>query len=88
MRRKRSSDTAGSCMAMPDPNKEGADMATTAPQPGDGRQVQVSFRIPADHADALERVAALEDRTVSAELRRIIRRHLQAEDQLPIPEAA
>jgi hypothetical protein len=40
------------------------------------RQVQLSFRIPAELATALERVAALEDRTVSAELRRLIRRHV------------
>ena len=40
------------------------------------RQVQLSFRIPADLAAALERVAATEDRTVSAELRRLIRRHV------------
>ena len=42
----------------------------------DRRQVQMSVRLPAELAEALERVAASEDRTVSAELRRIIRRHV------------
>jgi predicted DNA-binding protein len=40
------------------------------------RQVQMSVRLPADLAEALETVAEQEDRTVSAELRRIIRRHV------------
>lgn len=42
-------------------------------------QVQLSFRIPIDLAKALERIAVREDRTVSAELRRLIRRHVEAE---------
>jgi hypothetical protein len=50
------------------------------------QQVQVSFRISAALAAALERVAASEDRTVSAELRRIIRRHLENQDQLRTTE--
>ncbi len=40
------------------------------------RQIQLSFRVPADLAEALESVARQEDRTVSAELRRIIRLHV------------
>jgi predicted DNA-binding protein len=39
-------------------------------------QVQMSVRLPADLAQALEQAARSEDRTVSAELRRIIRRHV------------
>ncbi len=50
-------------------------MAQTATE-DTGRQVQLSFRIPADQAAALEKAAASEDRTVSAELRRMIRRYL------------
>ncbi len=42
----------------------------------DRRQVQVSVRVPVELAEALERVAEKEDRTVSAELRRIIRQHV------------
>jgi predicted DNA-binding protein len=44
----------------------------------DRRQVQVSVRVPVEMAEAFERVAASEDRTVSAELRRIMRRHILA----------
>ena len=51
-------------------------------------QVQVSFRIPADLAAALEKVAAREDRTVSAELRRMIRRHVAENVRQPMQEAA
>jgi hypothetical protein len=52
-------------------------------------QVQVSFRISAALAAALERVAANEDRTVSAELRRLIRRHVaQIEHEQPIEGTA
>jgi len=42
----------------------------------DDRQVQMSVRVPAELAEALEKVAEREDRTVSAELRRIIRQHV------------
>ena len=42
----------------------------------DRRQVQMSVRVPAELAQALEKVAEREDRTVSAELRRIIRQHV------------
>lgn len=42
----------------------------------DRRQIQMSVRVPVELAEALERVAEKEDRTVSAELRRIIRRHV------------
>ncbi len=41
-------------------------------------QVHVSVRVPEALADALERIAAAEDRTVSAEVRRIIRNHVAA----------
>lgn len=36
----------------------------------------MSVRVPVELAEALEEVAKNEDRTVSAELRRIIRRHV------------
>jgi hypothetical protein len=38
--------------------------------------VQLSVRVPTDLVEALTRVAAEQDRTVSAELRRMIRRHV------------
>jgi hypothetical protein len=41
-------------------------------------QVRVSVRMPAAHAEALERTAELEDRTISAEIRRLVRRHLES----------
>jgi predicted transcriptional regulator len=41
--------------------------------------VQISARIPADLAEALERAAEREDRTFSAELRQAIRRYLAEE---------
>ena len=44
-------------------------------------QVQISVRMPADLANALERRAEEEDRTLSAELRRIARRALAGECQ-------
>jgi predicted DNA-binding protein len=43
---------------------------------GEGDSVQVSVRVPADQVGALERIAAEADRTVSAEIRRLIRRHV------------
>ncbi len=39
--------------------------------------VQFSLRLPAEHLSALERTAADEDRTVSAEIRRLIRRYIE-----------
>jgi len=39
--------------------------------------VQFSLRLPAEHLSALERKAADEDRTVSAEIRRLIRRYIE-----------
>lgn len=38
--------------------------------------VQISFRADASQVEALERVAAANDRTLSAELRRLVRQHL------------
>jgi hypothetical protein len=40
------------------------------------RTVHVTARVPADLARAFERVAVSEDRSVSAELRRVMRRHV------------
>jgi len=48
-------------------------------------QIQISVRMPADLVSALERRAELEDRTLSAELRRIARRALS---EGPMEEAA
>ena len=39
-------------------------------------QTRVSVRLPADHAEVLEQRAAEEDRTVSAEIRRLVRRYV------------
>jgi plasmid stability protein len=54
--------------------------------------VQVSVRVPAEHVKALEQAAAEQDRTVSAELRRIIRQHVSQEptdtDSQKLEEAA
>ena len=83
MARKKTSDSASRSHAMPVPDPQGSPMATT----DEDRQVQVSFRMPESQAAALEKVAASEDRTLSAELRRIIRRHLETQDALPTLEA-
>jgi hypothetical protein len=40
-------------------------------------QVRVSVRVPAEHAVALERKAEKEDRTLSAEIRRLIRSYVE-----------
>jgi predicted transcriptional regulator len=45
----------------------------------DTHDVQLSFRCSADLADALKRAAVANDRTISAEVRRIIRQYVQAE---------
>ncbi|MGN6276309.1 MAG: ribbon-helix-helix protein, CopG family [Solirubrobacterales bacterium] len=39
-------------------------------------QARVSLRLPADHFEILEQRATEEDRTVSAEIRRLIRRYV------------
>lgn len=44
-------------------------------------QVHVSVRVPRDLAAALEEIAAAKDRTVSQEVRRLIRRHVTAFDR-------
>lgn len=38
-----------------------------------GKTVNVAVRVPADLAEAFERVAVSEERTVSAEIRRLMR---------------
>lgn len=43
--------------------------------------VHITARVPADLARAFERVASAEDRSVSAELRRVMRRHVEAASQ-------
>jgi hypothetical protein len=45
------------------------------------QQVRVSVRMPFALADKLERMAAEEDRTLSAELRRLIRRHVETAER-------
>jgi hypothetical protein len=37
----------------------------------------ISFRLPKAHRDALNRLAAENDRSLSAELRRLIRQHVE-----------
>jgi predicted DNA-binding protein len=39
-------------------------------------QTQISVRVPSEHVEALEDLARKEDRTVTAEVRRLIRQHL------------
>jgi hypothetical protein len=59
------------------PGKEDEGMHLVAATETRGHeQVQMSLRLPAELAVALEQVAKSEDRTVSAELRRLIRRHV------------
>jgi hypothetical protein len=43
--------------------------------------VQFSVRLPAAHLSALERLAEEEDRTVSAEIRRLVRHYVETADQ-------
>jgi hypothetical protein len=44
-------------------------------------QVRVSVRMPVAHAAALEAMAAEEDRTISAEIRRMVRRYIEASNE-------
>jgi predicted DNA-binding protein len=46
-------------------------------------QVRVSVRMPAAHAAALEQKAEREDRTLSAEIRRIVRRYIETLEKGP-----
>jgi predicted transcriptional regulator len=45
-----------------------------------GEQRRVTFRIPTELVVALERIAVAEDRSLSAEIRRLIRLHVEAFD--------
>jgi hypothetical protein len=47
-------------------------------KPQRSRWTQVALRVPPDLAEEFARVAASEDRTVSAALRRLMRRHVDA----------
>ena len=58
------------------PEEEKGMQLAAATEPRGHPQVQMSIRLPADLAEALEKKAKSEDRTVSAELRRLIRRHV------------
>ena len=53
-----------------------------------GGQVQISVRIPAEQVGALERIARDADRTLSAEIRRLVRQHVAAMCQEGLREAA
>lgn len=46
--------------------------------PGEEEQTRVALRVPASLVDALERVAAEEERTLSAEIRLLMRRRVEA----------
>lgn len=43
-----------------------------------GAQTHIGFRVPTELAEEFERVAAENERTVSAELRRLMRKHVDA----------
>ena len=53
-----------------------------------GAQVQVSVRIPAEQVGALEQIAQEADRTLSAEIRRLVRQHVAAMSPERLQEAA
>ena len=55
-------------------------------RPKGGTTVNVAVRVPADLAQAFERVAVSEERTVSAEIRRLMR--LRVAEVLPKQEVA
>jgi hypothetical protein len=46
-------------------------------------QNQISIRLPENYIEALERVAQEEDRSVAAEVRRLIRVHLSERGLVP-----
>jgi predicted transcriptional regulator len=46
------------------------------------QQTMLSVRVPSDLLRELEQVAVKEDRSVAAEVRRLIRRHVEAFDNL------
>lgn len=46
-------------------------------------QGQLSVRIPSEYMEALRTMAQEEDRSLTAEVRRIIRAYLQERDRLP-----
>lgn len=48
----------------------------------------LSFRVPADLLESFERIAASEDRTISAELRRLMRQHVEANARSSTEKAA
>jgi len=50
--------------------------------------VQVSVRLERDQVDVLERLAAEAERTLSAEIRRLIRKHVAAASPECLQEAA
>ncbi len=46
------------------------------------REVLVGTQLPASERDALQRVAALHERKIAAELRIVIRQHIKANEHL------
>lgn len=56
---------------------------------GGDEHVRITVRVPAEQVGALERIAQQEDRTLSGEIRRLIRLHLtEAPQREPLREAA
>jgi hypothetical protein len=52
----------------------------------DGGTVHVTARVPVELAQEFERVATEEDRSISAELRRVMRLHVEAWRQNQAPQ--
>lgn len=44
---------------------------------------QISIRVPSEYVEALEGLAQDEDRSITAEVRRLIRQHLTEHGRLP-----
>jgi hypothetical protein len=51
-------------------------------KPEAGEMVRVAVRVPADLADAFERVAASQERTISGEIRRLMRLRVAESDEI------
>jgi hypothetical protein len=82
------SDISLSDRAIRTPSMQYEDWKGAAMGAADQGQVQVSFRLPADLATKLEQVAEEQDRTVSAEIRRVIRSHVTETEDDQLSEAA
>jgi hypothetical protein len=60
--------------ALPEPTKE-----TTMPEP-----IYVSVRIPKEIYDAVSEVAEEEERSISSQVRRILKRYLSEREETPL----